>query len=183
MALMHEENRPIATAERAAETEEKEEHQEIKIAQIVLHMSCGRSCLGFIAAMGIAMLVGGCDQRTSAPPLSRSDSRAPTPSVATDDPKQRQADFLNRIRAADPQYQTIDRAMLNEQNELGLILDRTVEMDRVPDLMRSILTQMAREFPGQNLTVLAYTPSNPPHKIGTAQFNTQTRDMTYTPTQ
>ena len=73
--------------------------------------------------------------------------------------------------------------MLNEQNELGLILDRTVEMDRVPDLMRSILTQMAREFPGQDLTVLAYTPSDPPHKIGTARLNAQTRDMSYTPEQ
>lgn len=103
--------------------------------------------------------------------------------VAADNLKQRQADFLNRIRAADPDHRTIDHAMLNEQNELGLILDRTVEMDRVPDLMRSILTQMAREFRGQDLTVLAYTPSNPPHKIGTARFNAQTRDMTYTPAQ
>ncbi len=103
--------------------------------------------------------------------------------VATNNLKQRQADFLNRIRAADPQQRTIDRAMLNEQNELGLILDRTVEMDRVPDLMRSVLTQMAREFPGQDLTVLAYTPSNPPHKIGTARLDARTRDMSYTPAQ
>ena len=101
--------------------------------------------------------------------------------VTNDNLKQRQADFLNRIRTDDPDHRTIDQAMLNEQNELGLILDRTVEMDRVPDLMRSILTQMAREFPGQDLRVLAYTPSSPPHKIGTAQFNAQTRDMTYTP--
>ena len=73
--------------------------------------------------------------------------------------------------------------MLNERNELGLILDRSVEMDRVPELMRSILGQMAREFPDQDLTVLSYTPSNPPHKIGTAHLNAQTREMTYTPVQ
>ena len=94
--------------------------------------------------------------------------------------KQRQADFLNRIRAADPQERTIDRALLNEQNELGLILDRSVEMDKVPDLMRTMLTQMAREFPGQDLTVLAYAPSEPPRKIGTARLNAKTRDMSYT---
>ena len=93
------------------------------------------------------------------------------PSAAANDLKQRQADFLNRIRAADPDHHTIDRAMLNEQNELGLILDRTVEMDKVPELMRTILGQMAREFPGQDLTVLAYAPSNPPHKIGTARLH------------
>ncbi len=97
--------------------------------------------------------------------------------------RQRQADFLNRIRAADPQERTIDRALLNEQNELGLILNRSVEMDKIPALMRSILTEMAHEFPGQDLTVIAYTPSAPPRKIGTARLNAQSRDMSYTPEQ
>ena len=95
--------------------------------------------------------------------------------------RHRQADFLNRIRAADPQQRTIDRALLNEQNELGLILDRSVEMEKIPELMRSMLTEMAREFPSQDLTVLAYAPSEPPLKIGTARLNAQTREMSYTP--
>ena len=71
--------------------------------------------------------------------------------------------------------------MFNDQNDLGLILNRSVELDKIPALMRSMLAQMAHEFPGQDLTVLAYTPSNPPRKIGTARFNARTRDMTYTP--
>jgi len=89
--------------------------------------------------------------------------------------------FLNRIREADPQQRTIERALINEHNELGLILDRSVEMDKIPALMRTMLTQMAREFPDENLIVIAYTPSNPPRKIGTARLNARTRDMTYTP--
>ncbi len=95
--------------------------------------------------------------------------------------RQRQAEFLNRIRQADPQFKTIDRAVLNEQNELGLILDRSVAMDSLPALMRTMLAQLAKEFPQQDLTVVAYAPSNPPMKIGTAHLNAQTRDMTYTP--
>jgi len=95
--------------------------------------------------------------------------------------KQHQIEFLNRIRKADPQHQTIERAVFNEQNELGLILNRSVEMDKIPGLMRSMLVQMARAFPGQDLTILAYAPSNPPRKIGTARLNARTRDMTYTP--
>jgi hypothetical protein len=79
------------------------------------------------------------------------------------------------------QHQTIERAVFNQQNELGLILNRSVEMDKISALMRSMLVQMAREFPNQDLTVLAYTPSNPPRKIGTARLNARTRDMTYTP--
>jgi len=54
-------------------------------------------------------------------------------------------------------------------------------MDKIPSLMRSMLVQMARAFPGRDLTVLAYTPSNPPRKIATARLNARTRDMTYTP--
>jgi hypothetical protein len=134
-----------------------------------------------LTALAAMAFLAGCDE--PAAPLSQGDRQPPPPTVAADSLKQRQADFVNRIRAADPDHRTIDHAMLNEQNELGLILDRSVEMDRIPDLMRSILTQMAREFPGQDLTVLAYTPSNPPHKVGTAQFRAQTRDITYTPAQ
>jgi hypothetical protein len=129
------------------------------------------------------LALGGCDQPVSTPPSSQENQLSSTQPVVASDSRQRQADFLNRIRAADPEHRTIDRAMLNAQNELGLILDRSVEMDRVPDLMRSILAQMARQFPGRDLTILTYTPSNPPHKIGTAHLNSQTREMTYTPAQ
>jgi len=46
-----------------------------------------------------------------------------------------------------------------------------------------MLAQMAQEFPNQDLTVLAYTPSNPPQKIGTAHLDARTRAMTYVPAQ
>ena len=130
-----------------------------------------------------ALAIGGCDAPVATPPVSQDEQQSSSPGVTTDSLKRRQADFLNRIREADPQHRAIDRALLNGQNELGLILDRSVEMDKVPDLMRTVLGQMARQFPGQDLTVLAYTPSNPPHKIGTAKLNAQTRDMSYTPAQ
>ena len=94
--------------------------------------------------------------------------------------RQRQVAFLNRIRRADPERRTIERAIFNPQNELALILARGVEMDKIPVLMRSIVGQMAQEFPGQDLTAFAYVPSNPPHRIGTARFNARTRNFNYT---
>ena len=108
-------------------------------------------------------------------------SETATPAANQSTVKQHQIAFLNRIRKADPQHRTFERALFNDQNELGLILNRSVELDKIPALMRTMLAQMAREFPGQDLTVLAYTPSNPPRKIGTARLNARTRDMTYTP--
>ena len=94
--------------------------------------------------------------------------------------RQRQVEFLNRIRRADPERRTIDRAIFNPRNELALILARGVEMDKIPLLMRSIVGQMAQEFPGQDLTAFAYVPSNPPQRIGTARFNARTRNFNYT---
>jgi hypothetical protein len=95
--------------------------------------------------------------------------------------RQRQVAFLHQIRQADPRYQTIDKAVLNEQNELGVVLNRHVDMDAVRPLMRTLLTQMAKAFPGHDLTVIAYAPAQPPMPIGTARLNARTRQMTYTP--
>ena len=94
--------------------------------------------------------------------------------------REHQAAFLQRIRNTDPQFRTIERAVFNERNELGVVLDRTVEMDSVPQLMRSLLTQMAREFPGEDLTILAYAPTDLPMRLGVARLEARTRQMTYT---
>lgn len=138
-----------------------------------------------IVAGGFCLALSACD--APPPPATRTVSVEETGNAETtrltgggEAVPQRQAAFLNRLREADPQQRTIDRAMLNANNELGLILDRRVEMEKIPALMKTMLTQMAREFPGENLTVLAYTPSDPPRKVGTARLNAQTRDMTYT---
>jgi hypothetical protein len=100
---------------------------------------------------------------------------------AASDLRQRQVAFLHRQRQADPRYQTIEKAVLNAQNELGVILNRQVEMEAVRPLMRSLLTQMATAFPGRNLTVIAYAPTQPPRPLGTAKLHARTRKMTYTP--
>jgi hypothetical protein len=132
--------------------------------------------------LGCLFLFAACDASPPASAPSTEQNRAVQPESAQDF-KQRQMAFLNRIRGADPQQRTIDRALINEQNELGLILDRSVEMQKIPDLMRTMLDQMARAFPNQDLTVLAYAPSNPPRKIGTAHLDARTRAMTYVPAQ
>jgi hypothetical protein len=142
----------------------------------------GPSFMATMILSGGFLLVGGCSPR-SEPSESRpqaEQNRAVQPAADLEF-KQRQIGFLNRIRDADPQRRVIDRAMLNERNELGLILDRAVEMNRIPDLMRTLLTQMAREFPQQDLTVIAYTPSNPPLKVGTARLDSRTNEMNYVP--
>jgi hypothetical protein len=144
-----------------------------------------RARLRQVAAMcglGIALLCAGWGPHGAAP--FGGYSPPPVQARSADDVselRQRQIAFLHRIRQADPRYQTIEKAILNEQNELGVILKRHVEMEAVRPLMRTLLTQMAKAFPGQNLTVIAYAPTQPPMPIGTARLHARTRQMTYTP--
>jgi hypothetical protein len=141
-----------------------------------------RSLLSIIAC--VALLATGCGQPSDDSSQTRGASEQPVSRAsggASSSQKQRQADFLNHIRQSDPRYQTIEKAVLNENNELGLVLSRSVEMDSIPALMRAMLTQMNKEFPGQNLTVIAYAPTQPPRRIGTAHLDASTRNMSYTP--
>lgn len=108
-------------------------------------------------------------------------SQTPEPVAAVDTQKVKQARFLKKIRASDPSKKTIESAVFNKENELGVVLSRNVPMKAIPPLTKSLLTQLAREFPGQDLNVLTYAPTSPPMKIGTGHLDSQSRSMTYTP--
>ena len=154
-------------------------HVVCKPLRMTFSLTCSRSLL-FSCALWIGLSASNGSEVANAGSVTF--QRSSTAYLETEgNLKQRQIEFLNRIRKADPQHQTIERAVFNERNELGLILNRGVEMDKIPALLRSMLVQMARAFPGQDLTIFAYAPSNPPRKIATARLNARTRDMTYTP--
>jgi hypothetical protein len=139
-----------------------------------------------ILSLGLAIVLG-CEPapQPTAPARGRpsSDYRTETGSGRGDTQRQRQAALLNRLRVSDPEFRVIERAIFNEENDLGIIVDRSVAVAALPRLMRSLLAEMAREFPGEDLTIVAYAPTDPPMPIGTARLNARTRDMTYTPAQ
>ena len=143
----------------------------LQIALLSLALLAGAATTG--NAFSLSELFGGKEsnkeqqtQKTPAPAASR---------------QARQAEFLKRIRKSDPSRQTIQKAVFNQQNELGLVLGHGVQMDSIPLLLKGLLIQEAKVFPGEDLTIYAYAPANPPIKIGTAHLNARTRDMTYTP--
>jgi hypothetical protein len=133
------------------------------------------------------ILLAGCGRQTptrgsaDASGVEAASSTSPRSAASNRSSEQRRAELLNRIRAADPQQATIVRALLNENNELGLVLSRQANLDDVPKLLRTMLAELDKSFPGQNHTAIAYTPTNPPQTIGTARLDARTRDMTYTP--
>jgi len=140
--------------------------------------------MAVVAGVGSVLLLAGCGQ----PPRAAADSGRPRAvetarNSSTSDRgglEQRRAELLNRIRSADPQQATIQRALINENNELALILSRGTNLDDIPKLVKPMLAEMDKAFPGENHAVVAYAPTEPPRRIGTARFNAQTREMTYT---
>jgi hypothetical protein len=145
--------------------------------------------LPHLAAALVIVLTAGCGR--PAPTRTQSDdaaNRRPATQTSTSRStgsgtwsEERRADLLNRIRSADPKQATIERALINERNELGLIMNRQTNLDDLPKLVRTMLAEMDKVFPGEDHTVVAYTPTNPPRVIGTGRLNARTRDMTYTP--
>jgi hypothetical protein len=133
-----------------------------------------------------AFYICACSPQGTAPQGERGRASESSPSIkqssnpASESPKLK---FLNRLREADPQHQTIERAVMNQNNELGLVLARNVSMNEIPKLIAGVLKQMAAQFPREDLTVMAYAPANPPIKIGSGHLDARTGKITYTPAQ
>jgi hypothetical protein len=88
----------------------------------------------------ILLCVGACSPRSEpsmSPPQTQQDAPvSQLPARSLSNGKSR-----SLIGFATPQQRVIDRAMLNDQNELGLILDRSVEMNRSPELLHTLVAQ------------------------------------------
>jgi len=97
--------------------------------------------------------------------------------------KKRQIGYLNRVRGSDPDRRTFERAFLNEQNEVGLVLNADTDINRLPNLMQTILPQMAREFQSHDLVVVVYASAVPPRKVGTVRADAARRTLNYLPAE
>jgi hypothetical protein len=89
-------------------------------------------------------------------------------------------DYLNRIRQADT-YDAIDRTRVDDQNQLGVVLAANLNPEQIEELMKKALEALAKKFPAQDMTLDAYAPSKPLRKLGTAHYNAQSMQVTYTP--
>lgn len=114
-------------------------------------------------------------------PTPSEEQNRPERATQVSESTQRQWTYLNRIRQGDAFYTSIDRTLRNDQNEIGVVLTSRVPADQVPDLMRKVMTEMAQEFPKEDVTLAVYAASAPPNKIGTAHLDGQTGKTTYTP--
>ena len=89
--------------------------------------------------------------------------------------------ILNRLSKQDPAHVPIDRVTINDENEVSVILNKSVDKDKVPEVMRSTVERMAQEFPEEDLTVVAYAASEPSRKLGKTHRDAKTKEIAYTP--
>ena len=62
--------------------------------------------------------------------------------------------YLDRIRQRDPFNSSIERTLLTDQNEAGLVLSASVTADKVPGLIqRNVMKEMAQKFPHEDVTL------------------------------
>jgi hypothetical protein len=120
--------------------------------RILLMIAMRDRCLIAVAIAALATFTGR-GQPVSSPNSPQDQGGWSTPASAPDVRKQRPAHYLHRIRAAGLDHRTIERAMLNEENERGLILDRGVEMDRMPPLVVGALTIAAKVLSSERKSV------------------------------
>jgi hypothetical protein len=141
------------------------------------------------AALVSILGLSGCDRHDSSPPTSQIQTtpaaQNQTPTAALRDAGNgksnlRQVIVLNRLAKQDPAHLSMDRATITDQNDVGVNLSKNVEMDKVPDLMRSIVDKLGQEFPEEDLTIAAYV-SDPPHRAGKAHRDAKTKETSYTP--
>ena len=116
------------------------------------------------AAIGaglLVLLVLGCDQPgdEKSPPRQSMPSTTASPTVP---PSTRQERFLARIQQAAVGNHVIRTARMNGDNELGVVLDKQVELVQVRPLLTTLLREMRTEFPGHSLQVIAYAPNGQP---------------------
>ena len=78
--------------------------------------------------------------------------------------------FLTRLRIADPDYRLILMACLKE-HELNLLLSRFVTPEEIPILVKGLLVQLSHQFPGEDLSVVAFRPVVPLREAALARLN------------
>ncbi len=126
------------------------------------------------------MLLAGCDRQPAAPVVSEQTVRARQAAQAPDSTRRHWL-FLNQVRQDDALSRSLHRTLLTEEKELGVVLYATVKPEAVEDVMRQAMTEMARKFPGEDVSVLVYMTATPPRKIGVARVDGKSGAITYTP--
>lgn len=91
--------------------------------------------------------------------------------------------YLNRLRQTDEFSSIISRTLLNDRQQLGIVFYSSVTNDKIPDLTRQVMEGLAKEFPKEDATLVAYGASNPPHQVGSARIDGATGEITFSPSK
>jgi hypothetical protein len=86
--------------------------------------------------------------------------------------------FLSKMRLADPDYQIFLMACLKSR-ELNVLLSGAVSPREIPVLLKGLAGQLSRDFPGEDLVVIAFRPVIPLREAGIARLQGLNGVVTY----
>jgi len=149
-----------------------------KVSRFIKNDFTMRRSTNLFLLLAFLLAVSSCQRQLS----EREDRalRAKREAAASESTRQQLA-YLDRIRQRDPFNSSIERTLLTEQSEPGLVLSTSITSEKVPAFMNDLMKEMAQKFPGQDVTLIVFASASPPRKIGTAHLNGQTGESTYAP--
>ena len=135
-----------------------------------------------VTVLAIAALAG-CEDRGHMEEVTPTPTPVPMTEEEFLEMKHRQVALLMQLMVRQPDKFTYERAYLTEQNEVALVLNSDMNMDRLPDLMKAIMSVMVREFKVRIFTVVLYQAAGAaePRKIGIVQADAGRRTLTHLP--
>jgi hypothetical protein len=93
--------------------------------------------------------------------------------------RQKQIAFLNGLRRSDPQFALVREVRSDAGGEPALMLQRELPAKTANALLKAALARLMQEFPGEDLKIAAYAPTQPSVPIGAAQLDAETLQISY----
>ena len=89
--------------------------------------------------------------------------------------------FLNRIRQDDAFNDWLNRTMLTDDNQLGIVVSSPLTAKELSSRVEQLLKRLAAPSPGETLILKAYAPGKPLRLLGTGTRHGENGAFSWTP--
>jgi hypothetical protein len=137
-----------------------------------------RSTIHLLLLLAVCLTISACRRQPSEREVRA--TQAARAAKAPEATRQHLA-YLDRLRQRDPFNSSIERSLLTDQSEAGVVLSASIPADKVAGLMQEIMKEMAQKFPHEDISLTVFASSAPTKQIGIAHLSGQTEETSYAP--
>ena len=137
----------------------------------------GSYFLRSICILFVLLFATACEIRNE--PRARSSSRTIKEPAGAERPQTVEKKTTTTSVAEERRYESQDEQSEEEPAEIAIMLSPDLALDEVPTVMEQAAKDLARRFPGIDLTIVGYAPADPPMPVGRADFNSRTGQTSF----